>query len=215
MARKTPEEARQTYDAILDAAEAVFCERGVSQASLCDIASAAGVTRGAIYGHFRNKVDVFSRMYERVHLPIERLAEAGADSQAPDPLGRLRSLLIKELQDTAADPRQRRVLEILYHKCEMTPELGALVQRQQALRTRALGHTRRFLGNAVACGQLPAGLDCERAAVGVHAYVTGLIANWLFDPASFDLGAEAEPLVGWYLAALQEGGGTTPGSRHR
>ncbi len=205
MARKTPEEARQTYDAILDAAEVVFCEQGVARASLCDIASAAGVTRGAIYGHFRNKVDVFSRMYERVHLPIERLVEAGADSQASDPLGRLRGLLVKVLQDTARDPRQRRVLEILYHKCEMTPELGRLVEHQQGLRARAIDHTRRYLHSAVACGQLPAETDCERAAVGVHAYVTGLIANWLFDPASFDLSAEAEPLVGWYLAALEKG----------
>ncbi len=205
MAKKTAAEARATYHLILDAAEAVFCEKGVSQASLCDIASAAGVTRGAIYGHFKNKVDVVNRMYERVHLPIEQLAEEGSSPDEVNPLGRLRELLVKILQDTARDSRQRRVLEILYHKCEMTPELGPLVERQQALRTEAVERIQRFLSNAVERGQLPARLDCSRAALGVHAYVTGLIANWLFAPEAFDLSAESGPLLDVHLASLSHG----------
>lgn len=205
MAKKTPEAARATYELILDAAERVFCDKGVSQASLCDIASAAGVTRGAIYGHFKNKIDVFNRMHERVHLPIERLAEEATSPQEPDPLGRLRALLVKVLQETASDPRQRRVLEILYHKCEMTPELGPLVARQKDLRAQALDHLERFCANAVARSQLPAAIDCRRAAVGLHAYMTGLIANWLLAPESFELSTEAEALVDVYLASLAGG----------
>ncbi len=205
MAKKTPEAARATYELILDAAERVFCDKGVSQASLCDIASAAGVTRGAIYGHFKNKIDVFNRMHERVHLPIERIAEEATSPQEPDPLGRLRGLLIKVLQETASDPRQRRVLEILYHKCEMTPELGPLVARQKGLRAQALDHLERFCANAVARSQLPATIDCRRAAIGLHAYMTGLIANWLLAPESFELSTEAEALVDVYLASLASG----------
>ena len=48
MARRTKAEAEQTREQILDAAEAVFLDRGVARASLAEIAQAAGVTRGAV-----------------------------------------------------------------------------------------------------------------------------------------------------------------------
>ncbi|MBV5333220.1 TetR family transcriptional regulator, partial [bacterium] len=66
MARKTKEEAQETRKAILDAAETVFQERGVSRTSLAEIATAAGVTRGAIYWHFANKAELFDAMIQRV-----------------------------------------------------------------------------------------------------------------------------------------------------
>jgi len=55
MARCTKEKALETRERILDAAEDVFDDNGVSNTSLADIATAAGVTRGAIYWHFTNK----------------------------------------------------------------------------------------------------------------------------------------------------------------
>ena len=42
MARRTKEEAQETRNALLDAAEHVFSERGVSRTSLTDVAAAAG-----------------------------------------------------------------------------------------------------------------------------------------------------------------------------
>ena len=57
--RKTKEEAYQTRCNLLVAALSVFYERGVAQASLDEIAKAAGVTRGALYWHFKNKEDLF------------------------------------------------------------------------------------------------------------------------------------------------------------
>ena len=61
MVRRTKEEAQETRNSILDAAERVFFEKGVSRTSLADIAQAAGVTRGAIYWHFAHKSDLVYR----------------------------------------------------------------------------------------------------------------------------------------------------------
>src|SRR6188768_802897 len=71
MVRRTKEEAQATRKLILDTAEVVFHERGVSRSTLNDIAVAAGVTRGAIYWHFQDKADLFNAMIERVCLPME------------------------------------------------------------------------------------------------------------------------------------------------
>jgi TetR/AcrR family acrAB operon transcriptional repressor len=60
MVRRTKEEAQATRKLILDTAEVVFHERGVSRSTLNDIAQAAGLTRGAIYWHFKDKADLFT-----------------------------------------------------------------------------------------------------------------------------------------------------------
>ena len=49
----------------------MFVEQGVSRTTLQHIATAAGVTRGAIYWHFDDKGAMFNAMMERVTLPFE------------------------------------------------------------------------------------------------------------------------------------------------
>ncbi|MER1691841.1 TetR family transcriptional regulator, partial [Proteus mirabilis] len=48
MARKTKRQAQETRQQIIDAALRLFTVQGVSATSLSDIATEAGVTRGAI-----------------------------------------------------------------------------------------------------------------------------------------------------------------------
>lgn len=58
--RRTKEDAQHTREALLDAAELVFAQRGVSRTSLQEIAKAAGLTRGAVYWHFKDKAELFN-----------------------------------------------------------------------------------------------------------------------------------------------------------
>ena len=55
MVRKTKEEAEQTRKELIQAARRVFHQCGVSRSTLEKIAKAAGVTRGAVYWHFKDK----------------------------------------------------------------------------------------------------------------------------------------------------------------
>ena len=52
---KKKEQGLVTRQKILAAAEHVFFEKGAALTSLEQIAETANVTRGAIYGHFKNK----------------------------------------------------------------------------------------------------------------------------------------------------------------
>ena len=54
-----------TRSLLLDAAKEVFAEKGFMAASLDDIASAAGYTKGAIYKHFATKEDLFLAVSDR------------------------------------------------------------------------------------------------------------------------------------------------------
>jgi len=66
-AAKVPSQARslRTYEAILDAAEALLQERAFSEITTSEIATKAGVTTGAIYGRFKSKDDLLPHLYGR------------------------------------------------------------------------------------------------------------------------------------------------------
>jgi AcrR family transcriptional regulator len=56
--------AERTRNAILDAAAEVFDQRGFSGASLSDILTKAGVTKGALYFHFTSKEELARAIIE-------------------------------------------------------------------------------------------------------------------------------------------------------
>src|SRR5690606_31637365 len=202
MARRTKEEAQATRAQILDAAERVFHAQGASRASLAEVAKEAGVSRGAIYWHFENKIDLFQAMLERLRLPLEELARASESEDEPDPLGCMRELLVKALTRLAQDSQSQRIHDILRYKCEYTGELLGLRERMQELSLDCDLRIAKALSNAVSKGQLPSDLDCPRAAVCVHAYMEGIEANWLLVP-NFDLAQQAPALVDTVLDMLR------------
>lgn len=60
MARATASDAAETARRILDVATTHFAERGYAAASLDEVARASGVTRGAVYHHYRSKPQLFA-----------------------------------------------------------------------------------------------------------------------------------------------------------
>jgi len=55
-----------TRAALLATARKLFGSRGFADTSLDDVVSGAGVTKGALYHHFRGKEDLFAAVYEQV-----------------------------------------------------------------------------------------------------------------------------------------------------
>lgn len=202
MARRTKEEAEETRTLILDTAERVFHEKGVSRTSLADIAQAAGVTRGAIYWHFKNKLDLFNAMMERATLPMEEIAETAAALADEDPLAHLRHTALAVLTSACQDPHTRLVFEIVSHKCELVDELASARDRQLECRALCLADMEQGFRKAIRHGQLPRTVNARRAAIGMHALVDGLISNWVLDPALFSLRKDGEKIVDSYLSGL-------------
>ncbi|KPW09681.1 Multidrug resistance operon repressor MexR [Pseudomonas syringae pv. atrofaciens] len=203
MVRRTKEEAQITRSQILEAAEQAFYERGVARTTLADIATLAGVTRGAIYWHFNNKADLVQAMLDSLQEPLDEMAEASQSEDEEDPLGCMRNLLIHLFHELALDPKTRRINEILFHKCEFTDEMCDFRRQRQDNAIQCHDRITLGLNNAVRQGQLPKGLDTARAAVALFAYVNGIIYQWLLVPDSFSLPAEAEQLVDVCLDMLR------------
>ncbi|HEX6363277.1 MAG TPA: TetR family transcriptional regulator [Albitalea sp.] len=199
MVRRTKEEAQATRNRILDTAEMVFQERGVSRTTLEAIAAAAGLTRGAIYWHFKDKSELFHAMMERVILPMEDGADGDA---ADDPLGALREDFVAALRRVVDDAQVQRVLEVAVLKVEYVDELQALRGRHLAARDVCVARTESALRRAVRRGQVSLRVPARTAALGVHALVSGLLRNWMLDRDAFDLVKVGRHALEAYLAGL-------------
>ena len=77
--RRKPEISRGE---ILDAALACFTARGYHETAVDDIASRAGLSKGAIYWHFEGKRELFLALIDR--FSERALAELGAVAEAVD-----------------------------------------------------------------------------------------------------------------------------------
>jgi TetR/AcrR family transcriptional regulator, acrAB operon repressor len=202
MARRTKEEAQATRDHLLDTAELVFLQRGVSRTSLNELAAAAGVSRGAIYWHFQDKADLFNAMMERVTLPLEEAIGRTADPGNADPLAEVRRNLIDALRLTATNPQVCRVFEIATHKVEYVDELSGVRDRHLRVRDQCLAQVQQGLSRAMKQGQIGRHMPARSAAIGLHALIDGLIQNWLLDQTAFDLVKVGKQVIEAYLAGL-------------
>ena len=211
MVRRTRDEAAETRNSILDAAELVFSQRGVSHTSLEDIAKAARVTRGAIYWHFKNKSELFTAMVNRVSLPIEDIVARSADDDADDPLALLKEAAVGALKRTATDPQCQRVFDIITHKCEYLEDTADVRERISHIKCGCVERTEKTIRNAIKRGQLPKNLDARLAAVGLDSLIYGLISNWLADRTYVKLERDAGALIDRYLSCL--GAGQMPKAR--
>jgi TetR/AcrR family acrAB operon transcriptional repressor len=198
MPRRTKEQALATRSALLDAAEQLFLDQGVSRTTLQDVAMAAGVTRGAVYWHFADKGALFNAMLERVLLPLEA-ADAlfePAGSGLP-PLQGLQQHLHDVFARALDNPQARRVYAIVLHRIEYVGEMGVVLARLQQARA---GHV-ALIEQALAKAGVNAGRR-RAQALGLHAVVSGLFETWLLEGETFDLLPAADTAVGTYLLGV-------------
>jgi AcrR family transcriptional regulator len=78
LARRTAEAAAQTRADIVDAARALFAQHGFAATTTAEVASRAGVTVGALFHHFRGKVELFEAVFDALDAEMNAYARARA-----------------------------------------------------------------------------------------------------------------------------------------
>lgn len=83
-------QAEATRAALLQGARELFAERGYAPVSVDEICAHAGVTKGALYHHFRDKPELFGAVFEEIQAEIVAACAASA-AAAPNPWESLRA----------------------------------------------------------------------------------------------------------------------------
>ncbi|GAA3900604.1 efflux system transcriptional repressor NalD [Halomonas cibimaris] len=202
MARKTKAEAAATREALLDAAEDMFMAHGVARTSLDQIARHAGMTRGAVYWHFKNKADLFHAMLQRVRLPFEELVDKLDDTTVDQqPLEAVRLACLSGFIHLE-QPRYRRVHAILLHHCETFGDIDPLTM-QNEMAAETCGALSKYFHMAETLNQLRPCLAADIAAQLMQAMLAGLFHDWLRNHERYSIYREGARLVETQLALMQ------------
>lgn len=202
MVGKTRAEAEATRERLLDAAEDAFLEQGVSRTSLEAIARSAGLSRGAIYWHFRDKAALFEAMLDRVRPPLGDLIDGLSRDSDGDPVETLRRLCRFAVDQITSQPRHQRVYTILFHRCERVGDINPAVARQDELIDELLALLEQQFRRARALGRMDPAMPPRIAAEALHAYLAGLYSQYLRDPRECDLDNYAAHFIEAFLGRL-------------
>ena len=102
-----PERGEATRDALLAAARALFAERGYAGVGTEEVVRRAGVTRGALYHHFRDKQDLFRAVFEQTEAELVESIGARVDGVV-DPMELLHTG-VRAFLDACGDPVMMRI----------------------------------------------------------------------------------------------------------
>lgn len=200
MARRTKADALRTRESLLDAAEHLFQQQGVSRTTLADIARAADVTRGAVYWHFEGKAALLNAMLDRVSLPFsEDLAALIQHNN--DPLAAWYAHLQEALHQIVHDERTQRVLQIVLQKVEHAHDIGPATEHHIHMRRTHVESMRLVLEHTAAARGLQLPAPAAELAYVFDASLSGLIYSWLLDPA-FDLEHTGRLAIATFLRGI-------------
>lgn len=138
------ENSLATRRALLEAAEAQFTSAGYGAASIDQIVSAARVTKGALYHHFRDKRELFAAVCVEVERRWveEMVAAVGPEADARKRL----EMGCEAFLDACTDPALRRILLI------EAPAVLSLEQRRDLDIRFGLGLLITALSDGIAAG---------------------------------------------------------------
>jgi AcrR family transcriptional regulator len=162
----------ETRDRILEAALAVFAEKGYHRAAVDDIVRASGTSKGAVYHHFPSKEAVFLALVDDL---AARLAEAvaAAIADAHGALGKVEAALRAGLATFARHRALARIL--LLEAVSLGP---AYQDKRTEVHARFGALIQGYLDEAVAEGAIVP-IDTRVATLAWLGAVNEVVAQWL------------------------------------
>ncbi|MBW2939657.1 TetR family transcriptional regulator [Zhongshania aquimaris] len=182
--RRSKADAEITRARILDAAGKLFAIQGITRTRLTDIAGEAGVTRGAIYWHFKDKEALIEAMMDSVGAPTNAALEALSNTKKNEiaSLDMLRNVIVDAFKRTNELPALEQITRFIfrYSLCNESESLNKRINNDRKL---ALTRLQRFIRNAQQAKLIRADLEAEYLAIHMHTHIIGLFHHHLSNPS--------------------------------
>lgn len=209
--RLTREDSRdQTTQRLLEAAQKLIAKKGLSAASVEDIAEAAGYTRGAFYSNFSSKGDLFIELLRRDHEKTH--AELGALRSDALPLDliqqRTRDLYGSLYRDNESFMNWTEARMLAARDAKFRAKLNALLAEKR-------GQIAEFIDYFYQRAGIEAPVPPAAMAMGFMALVEGVKLSMLSSPTDMTSDTAESVLTLFIdaimkLARLQGAGATDP-----
>ena len=171
--RRTKSRALETKHSILDASLEIFSEKNYSSVTVAEIAGKIGMTKGAVYWHFRNKEDILVKIIE----DFCGSADSGSISAdtAPQNIDGLRARYKTALAMFTGNARYCKTQKLMLHCYEWPEKLqSAVFDIIRASDKKEACVIEELLRKAQEIGQLRMDFDTQEVAVLISSVFHGL-----------------------------------------
>lgn len=207
--QKTVSNARRglSRDAIVDAAERLFLQRGFGAVSMDELAEAAGVARRTLYNQFASKEEIFREMLVRVSGQLEHALPPGIETSGSveEVLRRIAHAIV----DLHRQPGYLGFLRMVAADSRQFPWIGEAFAR---VMDPQMERMERYIAHLDAIGIL----DCRNPTVAVHQFAGMLnefsLWPWMLGRESLPVSTE-EVIEETIAMFLQHYGSTRPAAR--
>jgi len=192
-----PDVSEQRTAQIIEAAIAVFSEKGFDGATMDDIAGRIGINKATIYLYFDSKDALIRAIAEDIF--ARELTDLQSARDMPAAAAERLTAFYEALIDD--DAELLPLMPILY-------EFYALGLRRDDVRAVLSGFIRRSAGlleaiirDGIASGEF-APTDARAAALALDALISGTTLHWVYAPDEVDINAQLRFAVRLVLRAL-------------
>lgn len=192
--RQLTEQGQERRRQLLDAAAALFTERGYAQTRIADICDAAGVAKGLFYWYFDTKQALFADLVRSVRQQLRRAQAAAMDDRA-DPLTRIRQGAEASVRFMSEHTAFFAAVRDLGRDQAIAPVLAESTDIY-------LADVERLIGKAMADGLIPDDRDAHLLALGVLATVSAFAGYQRSGQVTLGVDELAHFVGGWVLRAV-------------
>ncbi|MFB9948709.1 TetR/AcrR family transcriptional regulator [Rhizobium puerariae] len=201
MVRRTKEQAAETGRNVLLAAERLFLDKGYDNVSLEEVATLAGVTRGAVHWHFKNKQGLILALRDEGQEPFRKLADDLTSSVGAASLEKLDKLISEMFARLEHDARQRGLFRVMLRLdialADQSQDSGSSFHDEMAnIILRILRAIERDSG-------LSPPWTPEKAASMLTATMLGLIVEWSLGQRNHRLSPDRANLIKMMLSSWE------------
>jgi len=192
--RQLTDQGRERKQQLVDAAMALFADRGYSATRILDICERAGVAKGLFYWYFPTKLDLFSELARSMR---QRLRRAQADAMDPtaDAVTRIR-------QGTAASVRFMAEHATYFALVDVERADPAIADALRAGSDVYFHDVRALIEEAQRDGAIP-DADPRLLTLGVLGAVSSFSNAWRSGTIDLPADALADFVADWVTRALR------------
>jgi len=184
-----PNRAGEKHQRILDAAVAVFAEKGFFVSRISDIADRANVADGTVYLYFKSKDEILASAINTAFDGFMSRARTELESIA-SPSERLRRLAYLHLQALGSNRNMAVVFQM-----ELRQHTRSLSEFSHEHLVEYFNLVRQAIREGKACGEFRTDMPEKIAANCFFGAIDEMVTSWVLSEKDYPLEQAAEPLL--------------------
>ncbi len=199
--RKTKEEALVTKKQIIGEAVKLFLQKGFSVATLDEIAQQANVTRGAIYHHFNDKLDIVKELIKTEEKNLKGLLQKIFNEDIP-PFNKIEKVIEAVVDNFFVNKSFQDFIELTWFKIEYS-QLSRLRSSKAELTDYFIENFNRVVIEAQQNGEIKKELDVSGITITIINMINGMYRLFFILPKQFNTKKETMRSFTSYLNLIK------------